>query len=218
MKGIKKVWIVGDNLMATSFQQHFKKSKFEFFLKEQFEGTGFCSSKYSDSNTNPLSRIQIITAAALNAKDFMPHFIIMVIDNKLIEHVRYKGCSVATMYDTLVEWLCKEVWNLIEEKFKLLPKKARVATQVYWVLLSNSDYMPDCDRVVRERFRKCLESVVQMYEAMRVIKLKMWDPSDESLISFSNPSYHQLVLMCIGKQWMQLLNLMLRKNKSLTPE
>ena len=140
VKGVKKLCIVGDNFMATTYRPNFKKSKSDFYMKNQFEVTGFCSSKYSDANRNPLSRLQITLAAGVNAKDTLPDFIIMLIDNELLEFLDFNGCGMAIMLGNWIERLSVEFWSLIENKLKMLPMKGKLTPQIYWVIPPNSDH------------------------------------------------------------------------------
>ena len=48
LKGLSKVWILGDNFLAKSYRKNFKKAQFDSYLKDHYEVLAFCSSKYSD--------------------------------------------------------------------------------------------------------------------------------------------------------------------------
>ena len=168
--------------MATTFCPNFKKSKNKSFMKENLGFTGFRSSKYSDKNRNPLSRIQITTAAALNSKDTLPDYILFVIDNELPEYLEFSGCGIAAIFGSWLEWLCNQIKDLILEKHSQLPIKAQSMPQVYWVHPPNSDHFEHDLKVVRVKFVKCLEYVIQTHEIMHIIKLKSWESADSTLV------------------------------------
>ena len=95
------MWIIGDNWMAETFRPAFKKIKqTEFYLKEQFEVTPFCSSKYNDNNKNVLSRLQITMASAINKEKTLPKFILVIIDDELIKYLDYNNHEAAVMWGT----------------------------------------------------------------------------------------------------------------------
>ena len=89
------------------FRVHFKKATGEFFLKKNFEVEAFCSSRFNDSNQNVISRIQIALAKALNQHFVIPEFIIVVLDDELIQYLKFKDAGASLMYGSWLEWLCK---------------------------------------------------------------------------------------------------------------
>ena len=109
LKGLEKVWIIGDNFLAETFRKHFKKVSHKFYMKMHYKVLPFCSrsSKYSDQNTNFLSRIINSFVLALNTKHYLPTFVIVVLDDDLIEHLNYKRFKVATLLGPWVEFLAE---------------------------------------------------------------------------------------------------------------
>ena len=87
-KAIEKVWILGDNFMAESYRKNFKKVNGDFFIKEHYDALPFCSSKYNDKNSNLISRLQHSLALALNSKNYLPAYIIVFLDDDLIEFLQ----------------------------------------------------------------------------------------------------------------------------------
>ena len=90
LKGLRKLWMLGDNFIAETYKKFFKKASNDFFMKEQFEVMPFCSSKFSDRNTNMLSRILNSLITALNSKSQLPDYLLVILDNDLI---KYLGCK-----------------------------------------------------------------------------------------------------------------------------
>ena len=175
MRGIEKLWIIGDNFVATSYQNHFKKAvETDFFMKSRFEISSFCSSKFSDKNTNPLSRLQICVATAISNKTNLPHYMLLVIDDDLIKYLQFKGPRAPAMYGPWIEWLAKSINDLVQTRLSQLAPKAVVWTglQIYWVALPSHRGFDAKESEARTKFSLCLESVAKLYSNMRVIKLK----------------------------------------------
>ena len=87
--------MIGDNWLAEMFRPCFKKTKDDsYFMKEQFQVTSFCSSRYSDKNQNVLSRIINTVAGALNKEKLLPIFILIFLDDELIKYLNYANHRV----------------------------------------------------------------------------------------------------------------------------
>ena len=117
-------------------------------------------------------------ATAINKSKKLPDYVLVTLDDDLIEFLGYKNCDVGSMYGTWCEWLVKQFDSLLTTKWQRLPNKAKNndGTQVYWIALPLHQGFSDIDNQVRQRFNDCLESVVKMYGAMRVIKIKqIWN-------------------------------------------
>ena len=78
-------------------------------MKSNYEITAVNSSKYSDKNSNMLSRIQIAVAKMIEKQVLLPKFVIMVLDDDLIEFLQYKNYGVSAMYGAWIEWLVSEI-------------------------------------------------------------------------------------------------------------
>ena len=156
-------------------------------MKQYFEVLPFCSSKYSDKNSNTLSRIVNSFALELNTKFYLPDYIIIVLDDDLINFLQYKRYNVASLLGPWIEYLAQYFAETLQERFQALPLKAKgrdcPPPQVYWVEPighTNFDYI---DQQVREVFTHCLEANCKIHENMRVLKLReFWNKHDDSLV------------------------------------
>ena len=182
---MKKVWLLGDDFLASTVRIHFKKSSHDFFLKENYQVDVFCGNRFNNSNQNVLSRIQISLASAINSVHRLHNFILMILDNDLIEFLKFKEPGAATMYGTWIEWLCNTLQTMVKDFYLKLPKKARndELTQFYWVTAANHGAFDFVDRKARDKFNLCVESVVKGFDNMRTIKIKeKWCFDDTNLV------------------------------------
>ena len=134
---------------------------------------------------NMLARIQNAVANGLNSKTcktgHVPNYMVVVLDDDLISYLDHKG--VATLFGNWVEWLVHEIDSLLQKRYAQLPGKCKTKAFLYWVTAPTHHYFS------KERNNKCikfilsLEAVVRQQECMRVIKLKQfWDTKDSLLV------------------------------------
>ena len=160
-------------------------------MKTNFEIEVFGSNRFNDSNQNVLSRIQLATAKAVNDNHILPEFIVIVLQNDLIEYLGYKDAGVASMYGPWLEWLCEQVSLLINKKLDKLPTKNKLddPPQVYWCGAVTHRDFSDQEKEVRNKFNKCLETNVKKYKSMRMIRFKeKWNYKEPILVSNNSVS------------------------------
>ena len=185
LKGISKIWILGDNFIAESFRKNFKKASADLFMRNNYEVIAHCSSKYSDKNINTLSCIVNSFIHAMNTKFYLPDFLIVFLDSDLIDYLQYKKLNTAQLLGPWIEYLTEFIDESLQNRHQLLPAKVRLSTptQVYWVEAlghSNFDYM---DKQAREIFNQCMDAACKLHEPMRVLKLReYWDKSNDNLV------------------------------------
>ena len=154
-------------------------------MKEQFDVLPFCSSKFSDSNSNILSRLQITLADAFNSKARFPEYIVMILDDDVLQFLRYEGKGAGQLYGSWKEWLALQVHTMITDRKEQLPAKAIPvdAPFVYWVEIPTHDlFERDCN-AIRTKFNHCMDATLKLYDDMRIVKLKEWQRDDTMLVS-----------------------------------
>ena len=185
LHGIQKLCIVGDNFVAENYRTYFKKWKTPMYIKENYEISCFCSSKYNDKNVNALSRLQITLAAAINKVSILPNYIFIIIDDDMINYLSYQGSGFSSLMGEWIEWLIKGLQEMIQACKENLPKKCKsdYNPQVYWVAAPKHSGFSFEVGDLRTKFNFCLESVIKQNKNMRVIKFKdNWRFEDKELV------------------------------------
>ena len=185
MVGLQNLWVINDNFVATTFRNYLKNAKFTSYMKQEYEVTAFCSSRFSDSNTNLISRLQITFADAVNAKVRLPDYIIVILDDDIIQVQEYKLKDVSTLYGIWLEWLLKQFNELITGRLAQLPSKSKNAEHpfLYFLALPTHTGFDDETNYLHTKFNLTLESVVCMYKSMKMAKIKeVWHNDDSSLV------------------------------------
>ena len=193
--GLDALWFIGDNFMAETYRKYFRKNDdYHWFVKENFEVTGFCSSKYSDSNSNMLSRIVNSYAYALNEiKLFkLPKFIVVVLDDDLIQYLGFVGKGTTRCYGEWLEYIVKNMLDMTKIRLASLPKKAVKAgyPQLYFVILPHHALFTD--NKARTRVTNAMEIVCKEFTEVRIIRMKeIRNYDDKTLVDSHGYLTHQ---------------------------
>ena len=181
--GYDELWLVGDNFVSKTYREHVKRNLYDFFITENFEILPFCNSKNNCNNKNLLSRFVNNFIDALNSKGKLPQYIVIILDCDLVDYFDYEGYGVASAYSEMIKYLVTKIDTTCSEMMKKLPKKARREEYpcIYWAAAPHHKNFDN--NSLRTKFNNCLESVVKLFNNMRVIKMKeIWDFENASLV------------------------------------
>ena len=183
--GLKKIWLIGDEFIATTYRTYFRKVQTMMWMKENFEVKAYCTSRHSSSNTNLLSRMINTVIAAINDQVTLPDFILFIPDADICDALNYSGYGISTILGTWLEWLFKEISAAIKQCNKQLPVKSVNKTQIYWVAAPVHVNWIDEEYQTRIKFNNCLETVASVYgNRIRIIKLKEhWNANNTNLVA-----------------------------------
>ena len=116
--GPDHLWILGDNFASRSYRTHFKKREStQFFIKHNYEFDAHCNSRWASANENMLSQIRntFATAVGLQKTGLLPKYVLVVLDDNLISYLNFKREGMATLLGTWVEWLVKEMKDIVQQ-------------------------------------------------------------------------------------------------------
>ena len=186
VNGIRKLWLVGDNFMVSSFHTSFLRNvEASLYLRSEFQIEPFCSSRFNDNNKNLLSRIQVTLANAITKEKLLPQYIVMVLDDDLIQHLDFRNVGVSMMLGHWLEWVMAQVNDLIMTRKSALPSYAKedIFPFVYWIELPKHCGFDSSENTVCTKFNNCLQTLVKQYPMMRIAKLKeVWKFDDHDLV------------------------------------
>ena len=198
IEGLHDLWPVGDNFVATMYREHFIKRRISWYMWDNFEFGVFCKSRFCSNNTNILSRLRNSVIQAINARVKLPKIMVILIERDFIEALQMDGKYVtisASLYGTWVEWLAQEIAMAFKTQHDALPVKAKCSqgeTIIYWSAVpSHKNYSFEL-RAQIAKFNNCLESVLKLYNNMRLIKIKKdWDYDNVNLVNVHGRLTHQ---------------------------
>ena len=200
IRGIKEVWLLGDNFSATTYRKYFseisevleesrqkrdedKDISFEFYIKKHFDFNMFCNSCFNSPTQNMLVCLQNTFVSTVNKHDNLPQYMMVILDSDLIDYLGFEEAGMAQLLRDWVDWLVKEFSAALSTRVEQLPAKAKILPCVYWVLLLVHINFSDRSNNSRKKFNFCIESLLKGRSDMRVIKLKdRWDFNDPTLV------------------------------------
>ena len=163
LPGLQEIWIVGDNFMAKSYREHFEKiDADQFFMKKNYEVKKNCNSRYSSNNTNLLSRFVNSVISLINANGALPAFLVVVLDNDIVEFLNYNNTGVSALTGKWLEYIVQEVDKALRARRKQLPPKLQSQlTQCYWVdCMQHKNFNDGKVRaIIQSVFGHCAEEV-----------------------------------------------------------
>ena len=109
----------------------------------------------------------------------------MLLDCDLINELGINDPKLCELLGPWIKWLADDCLDVIKQHKEQLPEKAVNNDHpfFYWVAIPQHANLSDRDNVTREQINNCVESVIKLYDNMRVIQLKAWDPIDDLLMS-----------------------------------
>ena len=125
----------------------------------------------------------------LNASKKLPKYIVIVLDGDLIGFLNYTQYGFFSMMGKWIEWLAKEIHTAVEDRRKLLPQKTLRQGEpfIYWISAPFHDFFGSELNAARGKFNACLDSVLKLYDNMRVMKLKeYWNTKNRNLVGNLN--------------------------------
>ena len=150
----------------------------KLFLKQNFEVSKFCDSRFSCAQTNMLARIHrsLVNSINSNKQGFLPKYYLFVLYDDLITYLDYcHEDGLATLLGTWVEWLANEPKKLIKTRRDEVPDKSKKLPTpfLYWVVAPTHSFFSKERKSQCIKFNLCLESVIRTKDDMHVIKLRV---------------------------------------------
>ena len=170
------MWFLGDNFMAKSFRDNMKNDP-EMFVNKHFTVKGYCSSRFSDTNQNMLSRIENSFINVVNENKHLPKYVVVVLDNDLIEFLDYKNFGISQMNATWLQYIAESFAAAILAHKKLLNRSEARSEypMIYWFVTLHHGLFQD--NATRTKFNLAMESLLKVHsQQMRIAKFKdIWD-------------------------------------------
>ena len=181
----ENLWVLGDNFTARTIRDGLiLRDKDEMFMTTHFNITPCGSNRFTSNNTNMLSRIENGLIKALNDNIKLPKYIIIVLDDDIIEHLGYKSYGVLEMFGDWINYLIKSFKKAVHDRKSKLPRGAIrfEYPMFYWAEIPMHSTFSNNE--AREKFNFTLATAVKLVPTMRVIKLKnIWDFQDMRVAS-----------------------------------
>ena len=124
-----------------------------------------------------ISRLPITVAAAINKEKYLPKFMLILLDDELINYLDFAKCGQSPMMGDWIQWLASQIDEMVKTKKSYLPVRAKQDNKpaIYWNALPL--HQAWWDNEPRIKYNNVLESIVKTFDNMKIIKIKeIWDP------------------------------------------
>ena len=110
IRGYEKSWILGDEFMHKTYNQHFRDRRMDqkLYMKEHFEVMDYSKSKYDALDRNAFSRIRNLMVKAMKEQVLLPKMIIIVPDDDLASYFQASQIGVSKQLGRVTNWLLIE--------------------------------------------------------------------------------------------------------------
>ena len=180
-----ELWFVGDNFVSRCYRQFFKNApETGKYVKEKFEVSVYCNSRFISNELNIIIRMKTALLTAIEKKIKLPKYVVIVLENDVVEYARYNGSGISGILGRYTEGLTAAIQKIIQAQKEQLPLKAKREGYpvIYWV--NAVHHKSFANSSLRTKFNHCLEAAVNMYDSMRVIKIKeIWSYDDLALVN-----------------------------------
>ena len=175
--------------MADSFGPYFQDIyMFEDkrnYVRSHYDTTAGCTGnpKKSMRKRNVIGFVRNNLVEKINDQITFPKYIIVVLDADIVKSIHNYKTGASQAYGAAIDWLVTEFHRITTAHKEKLPSRSRKFKypQILWVPAVLHDQFTD--NVYREKYNKCLVSVVEMFREMHILNLHSWDTLDVNCIS-----------------------------------
>ena len=152
------------------------------YIAENFDASIFTCGKNGNIRS-VLGRFKNTFATAINDSGWLPKYIVVVIEDDILRCVNFPEPGFSELFGHCLHWLAFQYKTMIDERKEQLPVRAKrhMHPLVFWATLplhKNFD-----DNETRDKFNQCLESVIDVFPEMKVLKLRKKFTYDDNSIS-----------------------------------
>ena len=192
MRGLEKIWIIGDTFSNNSFERHYKHAEgpnpnydkeTAHYTFKHYEVREFSSNQYDSFFHNPAGRIRNTFVKAISEHNTLPQLIVVILDDNLYSQQGNKEIEIHDYIHVLTSWLVTEFEKVLLAYKDMLPIRAKreKLPHILWIEPSTHCNFDDMDYELRTHQALCLSEVISTKHDMSMLKIiKIWDHSDRN--------------------------------------
>ena len=109
MKGINKLWILGDKFMFGSYNRYcYQQPEENFYIRKHFEVSGFMSNPERSLDENVVSRYRNLLTGTIAENPILPKLIVLVPDSDIVTYYGHKKAGALRGLAYILNWIMKE--------------------------------------------------------------------------------------------------------------
>ena len=195
MRGLEKIWIVGDTFYDNSFEQHYKnvvsnipdmattsnrtKDNPHYAFKN-YEVCCFSNNQYDSFYRSPAGRIRNSFIKAINEHNTLPNLIVVILDMDLGQKLIASADETLQLH-TLASWLVNEFEKILTTYKDMLLQQAKHTDlpQILWITLPTHCHFTSVENWLRSIQSQCLDEIVHTKNGMCTLSMvKIWNHND----------------------------------------
>ena len=152
-------------------------------MKANFDTFAFCNSRFNSQETNLLTRLKSFFSRAVDKRIKLPRFVVVVLDNDLIQYLAFIKKGVETLLGEWFEWVMVCFTELCKARCTQLPKKAVRDDYPQLYFVAPPKHKRFGDNNAQQTLLNCMETTVKIYDNVPLIKMiELWNFNDEELV------------------------------------
>ena len=173
-----------------------------FYMLENFDVVEYSSSRLEG---DILGRIRNNFIKAINKEILLPKLIVVVMDNDVSRNIHFDNFRISKIFGENLNYMLNNVHRIILGHKDTLPARAKKYKYPTIMWITPPGHIVFSDNGPRQKFAKCVDTVAQLHNEMRVMKLKQWDFADKSLVvETNNMGGYRFTSHGLLKYWMSV--------------
>ena len=186
IKAQKRLWVIGGDFVADTAHINLRLADpATTYTTRNYDVDVTASKQFNSNNPSLLSRLRNSLAHALNACSILPHRVVIVLEDELINDAKADENNMLKDYSRRVKWLMSEYRKLIDAVKDYLPPNAKVEGRPKFIWVMPTRHKNYMNNYSRRKFGQALEAQAKLVEnnvALRIVQ--KWDYEDGNLFLF----------------------------------
>ena len=183
----KHLWLIGDEFLMKAIGHLLGGQNCELqqnsFMTTNFTLKPFYTNNL-DLNRSILGRLRNTLVRAINEQWLLPRMILIILDDDVIESIKFRGKDLHILFEKMVKWLASEFNKLVEiHKEKLTPKAVRKDYPTF-ICLTPPQNIKFRNNDLRALFARSTRNALMAYPGHISLQLKkIWEFKDSALFA-----------------------------------
>ena len=184
---MEKIWIIGDDFVANTFDQYVKNAvrKTELYMKRSYDISCFAKKSHESNIRNVIARVKFQLVKALDTECLLPKSILVILDDDIIRRVEAK-CdednleNMSTIFSCVMKHLINQFRKLIESRKDQLPEKSisKIYPTIYWV--ESPQHCNFNNNLSRRKMNSAIQAECSILDNSKIMRMKkVWNSDDE---------------------------------------
>ena len=164
--------IILDSTLST--QSFVNRKKRDITLRSSTKFAVSTTTEILHMTKNMISRMRNCLIGAIRDKKILPKYIVIVLDNDVINYGLHHGVKSSIGFGRLLKWLMCQYNRIVATQKEYLPTKAKKSTypSFIWIEPPMHIQFSSHDNYIRREFTKALQTQVAYHENMYSLQLK----------------------------------------------